>query len=418
MKSVFTLTAASALCAALAMAQTPRYAVIDLGTLGGGKSSSFVNYLNDNRVAAGSASAADGAQQAVLWSGPLRIDIGTPGLNSGIFGLNTSGQASINAEVSTKDPYNENFCAFGTGLECAAFQLQHGVLTQLPTLGGNNSTIGNINNRGEIAGATENSTRDPACPTTASFAGNGPQVLDYEAVVWGPNPGDVRELRPLPGDTVGLALSINDHSQAVGASGTCANSALPPIAFGAHAVMWDADGTAHDLGNLGGKVINVALSINNQGQVTGVSSVNDQATLAQGHHAFLWTSAAGMKDLGTLPGDVASVGTVISDAGDVVGESDDASGNARAILWHNGAMNDLNDLAPGSPLFLLCATAINSRGEIGGFGATEKGDIHAYLATPVSATATSESLSAETRPAALADDVRTLVREHLPLRRY
>jgi probable HAF family extracellular repeat protein len=214
-----------------------------------------------------------------------------------------------------------------------------------------------------------------------------------------------------------MALSINDNSQAVGASGTCANSVLPPLSFGAHAVLWDADGTAHDLGNLGSKVINVASSINNQGQVAGISSVNDQATPAQGHHAFLWTSAAGMQDLGTLPGDVASVGTMIGDAGDVVGESDDASGNPRAILWRNGVMHDLNDLAPGSPLFLLCSLAINSRGEIAGFGATENGDIHAYLATPSNAAA-SESLSAESRPATLSEDVRKLVRERLPVRRF
>jgi len=412
MHSAFTLTAATALCAALAMAQTPRYTVIDLGTLVGGTSSSFAYYLNDNRVVAGSAAAPDGTQQSVLWWGPLRMDIGTPGLNSGIFGVNTSGQASINAEVSTKDPYNENFCAFGTGLECAAFRLQRGVLTQLPTLGGNNSTIGTINSKGEIAGATENSTRDAACPTAVTVSGTGPQYFDYEAVVWGPGPSDIRELHPLPGDTVGMALSINDNSQAVGASGTCANSVLPPLASGAHAVMWDADGTAHDLGNLGSKASNVALSINNQGQATGVSSVNDQAI-----HAFLWTSAAGMQDLGTLPGDALSVGTMIGDEGDVVGESDDASGNRRAILWHNGVMNALNDLAPGSPLFLLCSLAINSRGEIAGYGATEKGDIHAYLAVPSNAAA-SESLSAESRPAALAEDVRKVVRERLPVRRF
>jgi probable HAF family extracellular repeat protein len=31
---------------------------------------------------------------------------------------------------------------------------------------------------------------------------------------------------------------------------------------------------------------------------------------------------------------------------------------------------------------LLVATAINSRGEIAGFGVTSTGDVHAFLATP------------------------------------
>ncbi len=89
------------------------------------------------------------------------------------------------------------------------------------------------------------------------------------------------------------------------------------------------------------------------------------------------TNSTGMRDLGTLPGDATSVGLVVNEAGDVVGESDDAMGNARAYLWHNGVMNDLNHLTYGSSLYLLCALAINARGEIVGFGATKTGDIHA-----------------------------------------
>jgi hypothetical protein len=59
-------------------------------------------------------------------------------------------------------------------------------------------------------------------------------------------------MRTLPGhDTVGIAMSMNDHGQAVGSSGTCDTSALPPLAYGSHAVLWETDGSVHDLGNLG-----------------------------------------------------------------------------------------------------------------------------------------------------------------------
>jgi hypothetical protein len=46
-------------------------------------------------------------------------------------------------------------------------------------------------------------------------------------------------------------------------------------------------------------------------------------------------------------------------------------------------MTDLNTLIPSnSPLYLLFADDINSRGEITGFGVNSAGDIHAFLAKP------------------------------------
>ena len=57
--------------------------------------------------------------------------------------------------------------------------------------------------------------------------------------------------------------------------------------------------------------------------------------------------------------------------------------NPRAYLWTNGAMTDLNTLIPaGSPLSLLTACSITSRGEIVGFAVDSKGNIHGYIATP------------------------------------
>ena len=286
--------------------------------------------------------------------------------------------------------------------------------TLLPTLGGPNATVGGINNRGEIAGVAENSTKDKDCALEMPISATGPQLLDFEAVIWGPNPGQIRQLNPLPGDTVGEALGINDNGQAVGASGTCANTVPPPIAFGAHAVLWDTDGSVTDLGNLGAEVSNIALSINNQGQVVGVSSATDQSP----PHAFLWTKATGMQDLGTLPGDILSVANSINERGEVVGESDDPNGNARAYLRQNGVMMDLNALIPaGSPLFLLCGLSIDSSGQIAGFGMTSAGDVHAYLATPTSGEDTGEIVTSavprRTGPKDLPEDVRKMLLQRL-----
>jgi probable HAF family extracellular repeat protein len=408
--------AVHAMASAEIYALPPTYTITDLGELPGGTYSEADSVRSDGLLG-GIASPADGTQHAVLWYNGQMADISLPGLggkNSGVFGINQKGQVLIAAETATPDPNNENFCAYGTGLTCLGAVWQNGVTTLLPTLGGPNATVGGINNRGEIAGLAENSTKDKNCALEMPISATGPQLLDFEAVIWGPNPGQIRQLNPLPGDTVGEALAINDNGQAVGASGTCANTVPPPIAFGAHAVLWDTDGSVTDLGNLGAEVSNIGLSINNQGQVVGVSSATDQSP----PHAFLWTKATGMQDLGTLPGDILSVANSINDRGEVVGESDDPNGNARAYLRQNGVMMDLNALIPaGSPLFLLCGLSINSSGQIAGFGMTSAGDVHAYLATPTSGVDTGENLSSVargmTRPPVLRDDARKLFQRRM-----
>ena len=372
--------------------QHPHYTIIDLGP----SSTPFsqASSVNNIGLVSGVAAVPDGAQHAVLWFKRSLFDIATPGLegpNSGAASVNESGQVVGQAETSHTDPNDENSCGYGTGLRCLPFLWEYGKTYALPLLGGHNGSASQINSRGEAAGYAENGVRDPECPTGARVNGTGPQVLDFEAVVWGPRQGEIRELHPLPGDTVGVALGINDDGQAVGSSGSCANTVIPPFAAGFHAVLWDKDGSAHDLGNLGGTgnpdllaIGNIANAINNRGQVAGVSAMSGNTTT----HAFLWTRERGkMLDLGTLSGDVNSAALGINDRGDVVGASLGAAGpihgNPRAFLWRNGMMTDLNDLIPAnSPLHLLTAFGINDAGEIVGFGVTNTGDLHAFLATP------------------------------------
>jgi probable HAF family extracellular repeat protein len=391
MKLILTSIAAGSLFAALAFAQTPSYTLSDLGPAN--NRFSQAGFVTNNGVVTGSFTASDGTQHAVVWQGGRTFDISTPSLggpNSGAGPINQFGQIVIGGETSSKDPNNENFCGYGDGLICLAYIWQFGTITPLPTLGGNNASWGQINNRGEVAGFAENSTRDPKCPPTPAANGTGPQVLDYEAVIWGPGQGAIRELKPLPGDTVGAALWLNDKGEAVGTSGSCANVVLPPIAYGPHAVLWEADGTPTDLGNLGGTENpailgrgSIGLGINNRTQVVGTSTLAGN----NANHAFLWTKQTGMQDLGVLPGDVSSAATNINDRAQVVGQSygdgGPMMGNPRAFLWENGVMTDLNTLVPAnSPLYLLIGFSINSRGEIAGFGATSSGEIHAFLASP------------------------------------
>ena len=390
MKPILITIAASSLLAAVAMAQT-HYRITDLGPAGSPFASPQA--LNSNGLSAGVAVESDFNQHAVLWYKSQVIDISQPGLggpNSGAFGLNASGLVLLQAEGSA-DPNNENFCGYFTAFTCRPALWQNGAMTPLPLLGGYNGTVGNaVNNRGEAVGTAETGVRDPDCPSVPFVNGDGPFKYDFEAVVWGPHIGQIRVLQPLPGDTVGMAFGINDKGQAAGMSGLCSNTILPGFAAAPHAVLWDTDGTVHDLGNLGGTVDpavlgagNGAAAINNRGDVTGSSSLPDNAT----HHPFLWTKNTGMQDLGVLPGDNIGAGLGINNQGDVVGASvngpNPLSGISRAALWRNGEKFDLNALAlPGAPLYLITACAINDAGEIVGIGVTSDGSLHGYMATP------------------------------------
>jgi probable HAF family extracellular repeat protein len=380
-----------------ASAHAAQYRITDLGPLPGGDFSQ-ATFISNNGLITGISTAADATQHAVAWFQGSMFPLGNllGGPNSGAVGVNEAGLISGQAEVSQADPNNENFCAYFTGLQCQPFAWHRGVIKQLPTLGGNNGTVGPPNRRGQIPGMAETNAIDPTCPTKAAVNGTGPQVLQFEPVVWDANAVTVHQL-PLPAsDTVGMALWLNDRGQAVGTTGTCANTLVPPFAIGEHAVLWDKNGTVHDLGNLGGsanpKVLgagNVAFGINDKGQVTGVSVLPDGVN----SHAFLWTSGTGMLDLGTLPGDNISAGLGINDLGDIAGASisgpDPLTGIPKAVVWHNGAITDLNTVVPAdTSLILLTAFMINDPGQVVGFGLDlNTFEVHGFLATPLAADA-------------------------------
>jgi probable HAF family extracellular repeat protein len=352
----------------------------DLGTLPGGGFSQ-PGTLNDAGVVAGVSVASDGFQHAILWVGDQIVDLnysGDHGLNALAFGINSLGRVSLQMETSAYDPNGEDFCAYGTHRVCTAAVWQGGRFISLPTRGGNNSTVGNVNSLGQIPGVAETADSDPSCASKLPS-----QKLRYQAVIWGPDLRSVKRLPLLGNDTVSVAMWMNDKGQAVGVSGACSNTQPPPIAYGPHAVLWETDGTPVNLGNLGSAVVNAALGINIRGEVVGASSLRDDSTPFNGTDGFLWTRQHGMKNLGTLPDDVASGAFAINDAGQIVGISIGSDGSPRAVYWDNGIPYDLNThVAGGSNLNLLWAADINNRGEIAGWGMDTSGEIHTFLAVP------------------------------------
>lgn len=356
-----------------------RYNVFDLGVVGNPPAGPYI--IRNDGLISGAAATPDGSSMhAVLWYQGQKFDIGTPGLggpNSAAFGVNEFGQAVGQAETSATD--TEDFCGFNaygfpSSTACRPFLWQYGVMTKLPTLGGDNGYANMINNRGVVVGIAETDATDPTpgCP-----------VHQFEPVVW-----ENREIHPLPpyhGDSDGVAAQVNDKGQVVGASGTCGsfnpNTGLYLVEN--HALLWE-NGVATDLGNLGGEgglAGNHACALNNQGQVVGHSDLPNDASF----HGFLWTRETGMKDLGTLSGDFASLALGINDGGVVVGASiGPAFSTFRAVLWEKGTVTDLNTLVDANPknLYLVQGESINSRGEIIGLAVDGAALPHGFLAIP------------------------------------
>lgn len=340
------------------------YSVRNLGTLGGVLGSS-AHSINDQSWIAGVANlTGDTEEHAAIWRDGVVTDLGTlGGDNSNVdFPVkNSDGLVVGFAQTPEDDPLGENFCIFfctpsggacnGSNQSCRGFRWRNGLMEPLGTLGGNNSAATGANNHGLVVGVAENSTQDPNCVS--------PQVLDYEAVVWRGN--TIHELSPVPGDAIGAAIAVNNSGQIVGGTGMCGSGpGIGPTFM--HAVLWK-NHLPTDLGNLGGAFNNVAYALNNRGQVVGASDLVGDNT----GHAFLWQNGV-ITDLGTLAGDFLSAALAINDNGQVVGQSCDVNFSCRAFLWQNGVMTDLNALTAGSPLYLISAADINSRGEIVGTG--------------------------------------------------
>ena len=388
-----------------------RYTVTDLGTFG--TQFGFAEGINDQGWVTGFFGGPN--QHAFLWRDGTLTDLGTlggPNSGPGDFPLGQEpgarGQTVGAAETSAPDPLAEGFCNFllfspATDRICLPVIWQNGVPTVLSTLGGTNGGANDMNRRGQVVGTAENRTPDSTCSVPH---------LQTEPVTWDKG-GVIHELPTRAGDPGGVVNAINDEGQAVGATGNCSS----PF----HAVLWE-NGKAIDLGNLGGTSFMAleATDINNQSQVVGFSDLPGDATF----DAFRWQNGA-MSDLGTLPGDFGSLASAINDQGQVVGTSFDASGNLRGFIWQNGTMTDLNTLsAAGSPLFLLQATGINSRGQIVGQALqTSSGEMHAFLATPedgdvASGTAAASAATGQKPHVVLPENVRKMLWQRLRFNRF
>ena len=394
------------------------YNLTDLGVVGPIPGQPF--HIANNGLVAGSATV-DNAEHAFLWYRKLSLDIGTRGLggkNSVSFGVNRWGQAVGEADTSAPDPLGEDFCGFATlgyasGTRCLPFAWRDGVMRRLPTLTDKNGLQGSngaadvINSRGEAVGLSENTTVDPTCPPYDPSKGQS-QKLQQKPVIW--HNGRVYELPTIGGDPDGNAFAINDAGQVAGGSGTCASFSFNNFLYLQlnHAVLWNY-GKPTDLGSLGGSFSNFALGINSRGDVVGSSDLKDDNAF----NGFLWTKAKGhMQRLVPFGTDVFSVALAVNDERDVTGVSLTDKFESRATLWLHEAPFDLNTLVPStSGLYLLLACSVNDSGQIIGLAVDSNGAFHGYLATPRGDR--DDHDAALDGPMQLSDNIREMVRKQL-----
>jgi probable HAF family extracellular repeat protein len=384
------LMLAVGLFAPQANAQAPYY-FLRLGSLGG--SASSPNSINNLGWTTGASNlSGDTDEHAALWLYGSLHDLGTlGGPNSAALWPvhNETGMIAGVSDTSISDPLGETWSCGAflppshAGHTCVGFLWRFGVMTQLPTLGGNNGFATGLNNAGVGVGWAETRVHDRTC--------TGSQVLQFKAVVYGPREGEIHALSALGNDPDSAATAINDKGQIVGISGICGIAVGGPSA--ANAVLWE-NGKVVKLGNLGGGGNNTPMIINNRGVIAGFSDLpGDDGGANANFHAALWTKTDGSKpeDLGTLPGDFFSEATGLNDRGQIVGESCNSTFSfCTAILWQNGNMIDLNTVVPHGNLYLFFANDINASGEIAGVALNQQtGELVGYLAVPKSGIAES-----------------------------
>jgi probable HAF family extracellular repeat protein len=320
-----------------------RYAVTDLGALGG--STSYATAINASGQVVGTFFNTPTTTHAFLYSNGVMTDLGTlGGTDSSAADINDSGQVVGYADTFGTGPYGNH--------TSRAFLYADGTMTDLGVLESTNFATA-INRSGQIAGYSGQ-------PSYADgFLRDGDQTF---------------YLTPFGYTyTRNICQAINDVGQIVGYAGTSDS------VYHAFLMTVGINQPSHvvDLGTLGGKN-SFAVDINDRGQTVGYAYTSDDL-----QHAFLYTDATGMTDIGTLGGS-RSYAYGINGRGQIVGNSTTAAGATHAFLYTNDGMTDLNSLIePSSGWKLTGASAINDAGQVVGIGDNPAGETHAFLLTLV-----------------------------------
>ncbi len=309
-----------------------QYSIVDLGDLGAGARARAVNGLGE--VAGEALLPVTGMpEHSVLWQAGSITDLGTlGGQQSAGLGINNAGTVCGWA-----------FTASGSMLPAL---WNGGTGTALATLGGASGTAWGINDAGTVVGD--------------SWLSSG----DDHATLW--SAGSVRDLGTLGGAS-SVAYDINNSGQAVG---TAKDSSGRD-----RAVSWGLGG-ATDLSGLSGGQWTTASGVNDSGQVI----LWGTPLGASANHAAFWNGdpSSPVIDLGTFGGSQ-SWAYGLNDYGSVVGWAGEPDGTYHAFVWSGSGMLYLGTLGG----YYSAAFAINDQGIIVGFAYDAFGQTHAVEWVPI-----------------------------------
>jgi probable HAF family extracellular repeat protein len=365
-------------------APTADYVLTDLGTLGGAASSA--KDINNLGEVVGWSDIAGGQRRAFLYRDGMLTNLGTHtgGSYSEATAISDNGHV---VGISGINLHGPQFREFMNG-----FLWQAGTLRVLtPTYCGCSFT-----HRHSVSAGYDVNQFGHAAGMVAAFPAEGTDQADHAALWKSWQRGEDLGIPFGPWWETGRAFGINDAGQVIGD--------YRPVNSDIHErrpFVW-RDGIREDLGRLTGHHFGSALGINGSGTIVGWSG-SPGVTVVR---AVLWRDG-GAQDLGTLSGhthsqalDINTTAQVVGWSGPAIdisvsnrspGSANTAGSAARAFLWRDNQMLDLNDRAvvdmDGTPVtgwVLTEAAAINDAGQIVGTG-THNGEMRGFLLTPVAA---------------------------------
>lgn len=339
---------ASGVLLAMAAVAGAQYAIQDIGVLpihAGGSSFGY-SISNSGQVAGYSSPSGSFDFRAVRWNAGALENLGTLGGNKSIgYDLNDAGNVVGASNIAT-DGFNHAF---------------------LKELGSGMVDLGNLG--GEFAESRGINASDWV--TGYSWINGGGSTRAFLK-----KPGSaMQNLGTLDGNSYGRA--INDAGQIAGDYDLSGGDR--------HAFRWSEGGGMVDIGVLSGGHYAVSSRINSGGAVVGYSTTTESGST---YAAFVYRDGFGMTQLAGLRGlgEYDDRARGINAAGDAVGSSwTGTSGDtSRAVLWAaGGGVVDLNTLIdPGSGWELTVAYGINDAGQITGYGKVD-GDVRGFVMTPV-----------------------------------
>ena len=341
--------------------------ISDLGSLGGNDSCSIPFWINAHGVIAGMSENGKfdheiGTNQSrpVLWQNDEIRDVGTFGGDQGLaLDVNDSGQATGMATNRTPDQFSFLDILIllrHKGTQTRGFLWDKGKLTDIGTLGGNDTYAEFINRRGEISGSSY--VNDAPNSTTG--------IPTMDPFLW--RHGKMKDFGTL-GGVFGVVNAMNDNGWVVGQSDLVGDTMFHPFVWNGSVMI--------DIGTAGGS-FGQATAINNRGEVVGkTTTAGDQYEVA-----FAWKDGV-RTDLPPLKGDCTSQAWGVDSRGIVVGNSTSCGtkypqiADKHVVIWDHGMAINVNRLVAKNASLQIAVVGpyseagpevINDRGDIAGIG--------------------------------------------------